>query len=153
MVRNELYRWKFLLAILCLSFASAAAVGQTVTGTISGTVVDGSGQIIQNAAVTLVSERTGDRRIVTTNDTGGFVFAAVQPGIYTIAVDQKGFRKFEHKGNVLTANEHLSAGKIELVIGEVTETITTTASGTPVQTESTEHSALISSKQLEAISI
>jgi hypothetical protein len=156
MVRSMLYRWKLLSAILCLSFASfapATAVGQTVTGTISGTVVDTSGQIIQNATVTLVSERTGDRRTVITNDTGGFVFAAVLPGTYTVTVDQKGFRRFERKGNVLTANEHLSAGKIELVIGELTETITTTASGTPVQTESTEHSALISSKQLQALSI
>jgi hypothetical protein len=156
MVRSMLYRWKLLSAILFLSFAPfapATVVGQTVTGTISGTVVDTSGQIVQNATVTLVSERTGDRRTVSTNDTGGFVFAAVLPGIYTVSVDQKGFRRFEHKGNVLTANEHLSVGKIELVIGEVTETVTTTASGTPVQTESTEHSALISAKQLQALSI
>jgi len=106
----------------------------------------------RNATVTLVSESTGDRRAVTTNDAGGFVFAAALPGTYTITVDQRGFRKFERKGNVLTANERLSIGNIALVIGDLTETVTTTASGTPVQTESAEHSALISSKQLELIS-
>jgi carboxypeptidase family protein/TonB-dependent receptor-like protein len=148
MVRSALYP-----VILILLFSTPASFGQTVTGTISGTVVDASGQVILNATVTLLSERTGDKRTVATNDTGGFVFAAVLPGTYTVTVDQQGFRRFEQKGNVLTANEHLSIGKIALVIGEVSETITTTASGTPVQTESTEHSALISSKQLQAISI
>ncbi len=152
MIKNKLYRWRFLSTILCLFFASATAVGQTVTGTISGTVTDASGQVIQNATVTLVNERTGDRRTVTTNETGGFVFAVTPPGIYTITVDQRGFRKFERKGNVLTANEHLSIGNLALVVGELTETVTTTASGTPVQTESAEHSALISSKQLELVS-
>src|SRR5262245_13966562 len=153
MIKNELYRWTFLSTILCLFFAPATAVGQTVTGMISGAVTDASGQIIQNATVTLVNERTGAARTVTTNDAGGFVFAAAPPGIYTITVDQKGFRKFERKGNALTANERLSIGNIALVIGELSETVTTNASVTPVQTESAEHSALISSKQLETISI
>jgi len=152
MIKNKLYRRTFLSTILCLFFAPAMAVGQTVTGMISGAVTDASGQVIQNATITLVSETTGDRRTVTTNDTGGFVFAAAPPGIYTITVDQRGFRKFERKGNVLTANERLSIGNIALVIGDLAETVTTTASGTPVQTESAEHSALISSKQLELIS-
>jgi hypothetical protein len=116
-------------------------------------VTDAAGQAIQNSTVTLVSERTGDKRTATTDDTGGFVFPALLPGSYTITVDQRGFRRFERKENVLTANAHLSVGRIELVVGEVTETVTTTASGTPVQTESAEHSALISSKQLQAISI
>jgi len=146
-------RWKLITAILFLSLATTTVVGQTVTGTISGTVVDASGQIIQSATVTLVSERTGVKRVVLTNDAGEFIFVAVLPGTYTITVDQRGFRKFERKENVLTANGHLSAGRIELVVGNVTETVTTTATGTTVQTESAEHSALLSSKQLEAISI
>src|SRR5215510_8634097 len=132
MIKNKLYRWTFLSTILCLFFAPATVVGQTVTGTISGAVTDAAGQVIQNATVTLVSERTGDKRTTTTNDTGGFVFPAVLPGSYTITVDQRGFRRFERKENVLTANAHLSVGRIELVVGEVTETVTTTASGTPV---------------------
>ena len=153
MVRRDTFGWSLFLTILCLWLVPAMAVGQTITGTISGTVVDGSGQIIQNASVTLLSERTGDRRMVTTNDAGGFVFVAVLPGSYTLTVDQRGFRRFESKGHVLTANEHLSAGNLALVIGDVSETITTTAAVTPVQTESSEHSALLTPKQLESISI
>ncbi len=138
-----------LLILLCAQFAAA----QTVTGAISGTVLDASGNAIAGATVTLVNERTNDSRVLTTNESGDFRFTAVQPGTYTVKVEQRGFSAFARKGNVLTANEHLAVGELSMKVGELSETVTTVAEGTPVQTESTEHSALISSKQLELISI
>ena len=138
-----------LLILLCAQFVAA----QTVTGAISGTVLDASGNAISGATVTLVNERTNDSRVLTTNESGDFRFTAVLPGTYTIKVEQRGFSAFERKGNVLTANEHLAVGELAMKVGELSETITTVAEGTPVQTESTEHSALISSKQIELISI
>ena len=144
-------KWLF-VAILFIAPARPLAA-QTVSGTISGTVTDQQSQVIANATVTLVNEKTGDSRSVVTSETGAFTFAALQPSTYTIKVEQKGFNAFERKGNVLTANEHLTIGNIELTVGQVSETITTTAEGTPIQMQSTEHSALISSKQVELISI
>jgi hypothetical protein len=147
-------RWsKLLYSLLYILLACELGAAQTVTGTISGTVLDASGQVIAGATVTIINERTGDTRSLTTNETGGVTFTAVQPGAYTIKVEQRGFSIFQRQGNVLTANEHLAAGDLTLKVGELSETVTTTAEGTPVQTESTEHSALISSKQLELISI
>ncbi|MGH6631093.1 MAG: carboxypeptidase regulatory-like domain-containing protein, partial [Burkholderiales bacterium] len=115
-------------------------------------VADASGGLVAGATVTLLNERTNDSRSLTTNESGDFRFTAVLPGTYTVKVEQKGFSGYERRGNVLTANEHLSVGDLALKIGAVTETVTTTAEGTPVQTESGEHSALISSQQLALIS-
>src|SRR5215470_6719003 len=137
-----------LLALLCVQYA----VAQTVTGAVSGTIVDGSGNALAGATVRLINERTNDARVLTTNESGDFRFTAVLPGTYTIKVEQKGFSSFERRGNVLTANEHLAVGELAMKVGELSETVTTVAEGTPVQTESTEHSALLSSKQLELIS-
>lgn len=137
-----------LLAVLYLP-----GVAQTVTGKISGTVVDASGQVVTGTTVTLINERTQDARSIITTETGDFVFTALLPGIYTIKAEQRGFSVLQRQGNVLTANEHLSVGELQLKVGQVSETVTTTAEGTPVQTESTEHSALVTSKQLEMISI
>jgi hypothetical protein len=144
---------KLLYSLLWALLACGLAAAQTVTGTISGTVLDASGQVVAGAAVTLINERTGNTRSLATNETGGFTFTAVQPGAYTIKVEQRGFSVFQRQGNVLTANEHLAVGDLTLKVGELSEAVTTTAEGTPVQTESIEHSALISSKQLELISI
>src|SRR5215470_10113263 len=137
-----------LLALLCVQYA----VAQTVTGAVSGTIVDGSGNALAGATVRLINERTNDARVLTTNESGDFRFTAVLPGTYTIKVEQKGFSSFERRGNVLTASEHLSVGELLLKVGAVTETVTTVAEGTPVQTESVEHSALVTSKQLELVS-
>jgi outer membrane receptor protein involved in Fe transport len=143
----------YLIALILAVIVSAPGRAQTVTGTISGTVVDASGGALAGVAVSIIDERAKSTRSVTTNGSGDFVFTAVQPGNYTIKIEQRGFSIFQRQGNVLTANEHLSVGELALKVGELSETVTTMAEGTPVQTESTEHSALISSKQLEQISI
>lgn len=136
------------LILLCAQYA----VAQTVTGSISGTVMDASGNAVAGATVRLINERTNDARVLTSNESGDFRFAALLPGTYTIKVEQKGFSSFERRGNVLTASEHLAVGELAMKVGELSEVVTTVAEGTPVQTESTEHSALLSSKQLELIS-
>jgi hypothetical protein len=140
-------------ALLFTLIVSGQLTAQTVTGTVSGTVVDSTGNAIAGASVTLINERTKDSRTASSNESGDFRFNAVTPGNYTIKVEQKGFSTFQRQGNVLTATEHLGVGQLTLKIGELTETVTTVAEGAPVQTESTEHSALISSKQIELVSI
>src|SRR5262252_8390274 len=139
-------------AMLCALLCAQYAVAQTVTGVISGTVMDASGNAVAGAMVRLINEGTNDARVLTTNESGDFRFTAVLPGTYTIKVEQKGFSSFERRGNVLTANEHLAVGELAMKVGELSDVVTTVAEGTPVQTESTEHSALLSSKQLELIS-
>src|SRR4029434_5165887 len=136
------------LILLCAHYA----VAQTVTGSISGTIMDTTGNAVAGATVRIINERTNDARVLTTNESGDFRFTAVLPGTYTIKVEQKGFSAFERRGNVLTANEHLAVGDLAMKVGELSDVVTTVAEGTPVQTESTEHSALLSSKQLELIS-
>src|SRR5437870_1455716 len=86
------YQSGLLISLLCVLLTSGLATAQTVTGTISGTVVDASDHAIAGATVTLVNEKTGDTRTVTTNESGGFTVPALQPGIYTARVEQKGFR-------------------------------------------------------------
>ncbi len=141
-----------LSALLC-GPAAAPLSAQLVTGTISGRVVDPTGAVIASASVTLVNEGTGASRNTVTNEDGVFVFPSVPPGIYTLKVGREGFRAFQRTGNVLTANERLSVGNLELTIGSVAETVTVTAEGAQVQTISSERAALLAPKQLEMIAI
>ncbi|MBI3679217.1 MAG: TonB-dependent receptor [Acidobacteria bacterium] len=142
-----------LTSILAAIISAASLSAQILTGTISGTVVDTSDNIIVGAKVTLASERTGDSRTAATNDSGGFSFPAVQPGSYTVKVEHPGFRPFQKTGNILTANERLSVGTLQLQLGSLAETVTVTAVGAQVQTTSSERSALLAPKQLEMIAI
>ena len=88
-----------LLVLTLLALASSAAVlfAQSVSGSVSGTVVDQTRQVLPGATVTLLNEQTGDSRAIQTSDVGAFVFPAVQPGVYTVRIELSGFSPFERK--------------------------------------------------------
>jgi len=138
-----------LFAVLLLCRAAAA---QSVTGNITGTVTDASGGVLVGATVTLVNEKTGEKRNLNTNEDGRFNFAAVQPGVYTVRVEQAGFQILERRNTVLSANESLALGELSLTVGQVTEMVTTIASGATVETESSDLTARLTSDQIEMIS-
>jgi len=134
-----------------LVLAAAPAAAQTVSGGVSGTVVDQSRQVIQGATVTLVNEQTGDNRVTVTNETGAFVFSAVRPGPYTVRVELSGFTTYERRNTVVPANEQVPVGTVQLNVGSLSETVTATAQGSIVQTLSSDRSALITSTQIEQV--
>ncbi|MCC6856969.1 MAG: TonB-dependent receptor [Bryobacterales bacterium] len=140
------------LAMLSLALAPFHnASAQSILATVSGRVVDPSGNVIAGSSVSLLNERTGESRKGVTNEVGVFTLPSVQPGVYTLRVEQPGFRTFERTGIHLGANERLSAGDIALAIGAVTEKVTVLAVGEAVQTTSSEHSAELTSSQINMI--
>ena len=62
--------------MLILGASPAAAQGY---GSISGTVTDPSGAAIPNAIVAATQVDTGHQAIVTSNETGSFVFTTLPP--------------------------------------------------------------------------
>lgn len=137
------------LFVLILTFSGWA---QSVTGSISGTVTDPTGGVIVNATVTITNEQTGDTRNVNTNEDGRFVFSALQPGAYTVKVEQQGFQTLVRKNTVLSANENLALGEVALTAGNLNETVTVTAEGATVETESSDLTARLTSDQIDLIS-
>jgi hypothetical protein len=121
----------------------------TVTGSITGTVADPSGQVVPGAKVTLTSEKTGEGRTTTSNETGAFNLVAVQPDTYSLKIEHGGFKTYQQRSLVVSANEHVALGNLALQVGAVTETISVEANAAQVQTESSEHSATITQQQLE----
>jgi hypothetical protein len=139
------------LAPLALALSAPVVAAQSISGSVSGTVVDQTRQVLPGATVTLANEQTGERRTVATNEVGAFVFPAVQPGTYTVRVELSGFSAVERKNTVVPANEQLSIGAVQLNVGGVAETVTLTTQGTIVQTASSDRSALITSNQIEMV--
>lgn len=84
------------LLVVCLVFSLAVpARAQTSAGTVRGTVRDQSGGVVPGAEVTLTNSATGVETRTLTNETGFYVFPALTPGSYRIAVESPGMRKFE----------------------------------------------------------
>src|SRR5215216_4247303 len=141
-----------LMALVIVLLPGGKIFSQTVTGTISGMVVDSSGAIIAKATVTLIDEQTRNVRTITTNEDGRFSFPAIQPSTYTVKIEQQGFQTLEQKKIVLSANEALALGNLELKPGQVSEIVTVTAEGTRVETESSDLTARLTSDQIALIS-
>ena len=146
-------QWSKLLSCLfCAVFLCGPAIAQSITGTISGTVVDASGKALAGAKVTLTDERTGVARVGASNEVGDFTFPSLQPGVYMIKIERSGFRGYQRTNNVLSANEVLALGKLTMEIGQLTEVVTTVAEGATVERESSDLTARITSDQIELIS-
>ena len=139
----------FALAVLALAPLRA----QTTTGTIAGTVVDPSNNVIPAAKVTITNEATGDARTAETDRAGDFSFPSLLPATYTVRVEMTGFQTFRSSGNVLTPNGRLALGELRLVVGSVAETIEVVANAAQVATQSGENSAVITRDQFSMIPV
>lgn len=139
-----------LLAVLCVSNYLPA---QVLTGSVVGTVVDSGGDVIPAAGLRLVSESTGATREATSDERGNFEFNAIPPGSYALIVEHSGFKRYEKKGLDLPPDEHLSVGTIRLELGKVSDYVTVRAEGATVQTASGERSGIITSEQMENLTV
>src|SRR4051812_46181038 len=76
-------------ALLSLAAPAAAQAGRVI-----GRVTDAAGNPVRNAQVVLVPADSGEtQRTATTGETGGFDFASVPPGHYTLRAAATGFRE------------------------------------------------------------
>jgi hypothetical protein len=139
--------------VASLLFCTTPSSAQTVTGSIAGTVMDPDGGVIPRVSVKLVSESTGTVREALTNDRGDFSFEAVLPDSYTLSVELPGFKKYEQRNLHLEPSDHLSAGQIKLQLGSTSEQVTVVAEGAKVQTVSSERSGIITSEQIENLTV
>ena len=142
--------WLALFAALLMVHPT---LGQTVTGTISGTVVDPQKSVVPGATVTILNEATSDTRVAITDEQGNFGLTNLQPGTYTARIELASFRTFERRNIVLSAGERLSIGTLGLEVGSLGETVTVEARGAHVNTAETQHAGVITSRQIEQVQV
>jgi carboxypeptidase family protein/TonB-dependent receptor-like protein len=149
-----LRRWRTRVALVAVCIlAPAGASAQNITGTITGTVADPQGHVVPGATVTVLNESTGEPRATVTDARGAFEVTTLPPGTYTVRIELASFRTIERKRVVLSAAERLSIGTLALELGNVGETVVVEAVGSRVNVAETQHSGVITSKQIEQIQV
>ena len=102
------------VAILLLSASSVLA--QTVTGSVTGSVVDPSGAVVPNATVVAVNTATGVRTPATSDAAGVYSIRFLPIGTYQVEVTASGFGKLSIPSFTLEINQtakidaHLTVG-------------------------------------------
>ncbi len=137
-------------AASAVAMAPRPAVAQN-TGTISGTVIDNTSQVVPGATVTLTNESTASARTTVSGERGEFAFRAVDAGSYTVRVELAGFRTTERRNNVLNASGQLDLGSFKLDVGTVTEVVSVAAEGSTIETKNSDYSGLLTAKQIAQI--
>ncbi len=140
---------KFLLFAVALALA-AVAYGQTVTGSIVGTVRDAAGAPVGDAKVVIVNEGTNAEFLATTNEAGDYTAPVLPSGTYTIKVEVSGFRPNVIKGVTLLANRSVRQD-IALQIGQLQQTVEVVAAAPVVNSENATIGNVMQSRQITTL--
>ncbi len=119
------------LALLLSNPASA----QRTTGTLRGQVLDPTGAVVPDAAVTVMNQETGVTVKVTTTSAGTYALPSLIPGLYKISVEAKGFKGFQLKDVNVSANQD-NVADARLDLGVATEIVEVSSGAVEIQTSS-----------------
>jgi hypothetical protein len=114
-------------AAALLSFAAMPLCAQsTGSGTISGIVTDTTGAVVPNAKVLVTNTDTNVSRATTTDGTGNYTEAFLQPGHYEVVLGGGGFGTVDRKNLVLTVGSTLTVDAA-LTVGSTSAEVTVTS--------------------------
>ncbi len=137
--------------LLCtVALSACLAFGQLPTSSVTGNVADPQGLAIAGAHVTITNEGTRVASEVVTTSTGEFAISGLDPGSYSVAVNQAGFKSFEAVHNILTVGAPLVVN-IKLEIGSTGEKVEVEASYERLDTTSAMISDVMDQRSIEAL--
>jgi hypothetical protein len=140
----------FLVAFVCtVSFREVEAQG--LFGAISGIVSDSSGAAIAEATVKVTNINTGVVTALRTNGAGVYSATSLNPGVYNVEAEARGFKSAIVKNVSLEVN---SSPKIDLTlpVGKISETVEVTAASSPLlQTQQSDAGQTVNQQQLEQL--
>ena len=133
--------------LLFLGLVCSVTIHAQTSGTMSGTVTDPNGALVAGASVTVRNNDTGAERTGTTNNSGLFNFNTLQPGNYTVTVENKGFKRTVAP-DVKVAVTLDTSVNMTLEVGVEGETVTVNASQETINTTSPTLTNVINTRQI-----
>ncbi len=140
------------LSLLCLPVTPGArtvtfAQADVASATVKGKLTDQSGAVVSGATVTVMNAERGVVRSVGTDGEGAYHVPLLQPGIYDLRVEARGFQSRVLQKVSLTVGQ-VVVFDIKLQVGQVNEEVSTSAAPALVETARTQQSDTIEREQL-----
>ena len=127
-------------------FASSSLFGQTVTGTITGTVIDATGAAAPNVSITATQLATNLKTRTQTTDAGVYTLNFLPVGEYNITAEATGFKTATLGPFRLDVNQTVRQD-IRLEVGQISEKVEVIATAAILQTENAQTGDVISGQQ------
>jgi hypothetical protein len=146
-------RGAWLAALAAIALLPCSALGQAVYGAVYGTVTDATGALIPNAKVVVTDTAKGTEVTATANESGEFRVDHLIPDVYSVSVDNPGFKKYEQNNIQVNAD---SSAKIDVIlsVGTAGETVEVNASTVPqLKTDRADVAVTYSAQEIEQLPI
>ena len=134
---------------LVLAFA-AAGWSQVVSGSISGTVRDGSGAAISGATVIIRNVETGTTRTLTSDAEGRYAAPAIPVGSYSVTASRKDFSAQTRTGIRLVVGQ-AAVVDLSLAVGQVHQEVTVASTPATIELSTRQTSGLVDEKQVKEL--
>src|SRR6202790_700989 len=131
-----------LLVLFASSVCAVNVYAQVAGGTISGTVSDSSGRLINSVQITITNVATGVTRDVTTNEDGFYSAPNLLPGTYELKFSSSGFKVEARKNIELTVGAVVGLDQT-LRVGSISETVVVQSEIPAVQLSTSDLSAVV----------
>jgi Carboxypeptidase regulatory-like domain/TonB dependent receptor/TonB-dependent Receptor Plug Domain len=142
--------------LIALTVAGCATLGFAqgiVTGSISGTVEDPQGAVVQGAKVTATHLATNRQFTTQSNSAGTISLRSLPTGAYNVRVDSPGFRRFESAGVKVAAGDDTALGVIQLTVGSSTETVMVEGTAPIIEATTDQISETFDSKKVASLPV
>src|SRR2546422_2552704 len=136
--------------LILIALGITAAIAQTGSSNITGSVRDVNGAVVPGATVTAKNEATGVTSTQTTTDSGLYAFSSLPVGKYTITVEKQGFKTLQKTNNVLEVGIPLTVD-VALEVGQVSETVNVQGGLEQLQTANATIGNVVEHKAIETL--
>jgi hypothetical protein len=139
-----------LFFVALLVFVPMLNAQLSTRATITGTVTDSAGAVVQGATVTITDDATKVATKTQTNNDGVYVAPGLTVDIYTVTFAKAGFKSYTVTGVELHPTETVAVNGV-FSVGAQTQTVTVQATSTQVETSTPEVSADIDAEQVSTL--
>lgn len=139
-----------LAVLLFVSAIAAPALAQQSTSEVRGRAVDAQQAALPGVTITVTNQDTGVYRTTVSNGDGAYFVSGLAPGMYSIAAELQGFKKYARKDLRLDLG-HTTSLDVQLEIGNMTESVTVTAETPLVDVTSKQVGGNITSNEMMSL--
>lgn len=136
-------------ALVCVLTLVSSALGQRITGAISGQVLDPSGSAVVGAKVKLENAEKGFKVDLETGELGNFIAPDVPPGTYKVVVQHPGFKTFATTAVARVNGTTSIVAKLE--VGEISATVMVESGAMTVDTVTATVQGVITGDQIDRL--